>query len=84
MLIKEVAILKFINNNFPKDTQTILSIADDKNKDSKIDEYKTDIFKDNAHMICIGNGTEEKALLKINDNSQKGLIENTFEIMETI
>lgn len=77
-------ILKFINKNFPKDTQTILSIADDKNVDSKIEEYKNEIFKDNAHMICIGNGTEEKALLKDNDDSQKELIENSFEILETI
>lgn len=77
-------ILRFINENFPKDTQTILSIADDKNVDSKIEEYKNEIFKDNAHMICIGNGTEEKALLKDNDDSQKELIENSFEILETI
>ncbi|WGH76389.1 hypothetical protein P8625_04305 [Tenacibaculum tangerinum] len=77
-------ILKFINENFPKDTQTILSIADDKNVDSKIEDYKNEIFKDNAHMICIGNGTEEKALLKDNDDSQKELIENSFEILETI
>lgn len=77
-------ILKFINENFPKDTQTILSIADDKNVDSKIEQYKNEIFKDNAHMICIGNGTEEKALLKENDDSQKELIENSFEILETI
>ena len=35
-------------------------------------------------MICIGNGTEEKALLKENDDSQKELIENSFEILETI
>ncbi|OWW23119.1 hypothetical protein B4Q04_22315 [Zobellia sp. OII3] len=77
-------ILRFINENFPKDTQTILSIADDKNVDSKIEEYKNEIFKDNAHMICIGNGTEEKALLKDNDDSQKELIKNSFEILETI
>lgn len=77
-------ILRFINENFPKDTQTILSIADDKNIDSKIEEYKNEIFKDNAHMICIGNGTEENALLKDNDDSQKELIENSFEILETI
>ncbi|RPD96205.1 hypothetical protein EGM88_10595 [Aureibaculum marinum] len=77
-------ILRFINENFPKDTQTILSIADDKNVDSKIEEYKNEIFKDNAHIICIGNGTEEKALLKDNDDSQKELIENSFEILETI
>lgn len=79
-----IKILKFITKNFPTDTQTILSIADDKNQDSRIEEYKKDIFKDKAHLICIGNGEEEKALLKENDNSQKNLIEETFEIIENI
>ena len=77
-------ILNFINSNFPTDTQTILSIADDKNIDSHIEQYKNEIFKDNAHMICIGNGTEEKSLLIENDNSQSELISETYEIMETI
>jgi len=80
----KIKILNFINENFPTDTQTILSIADDKNIDSRIKQYKNNIFKDNAHMICIGNGTEEKALLKENDNSQKELIEDSFKILETI
>lgn len=79
-----IKILKFITKNFPTDTQTILSIADDKNQDSRIEEYQKDIFKDKAHLICIGNGEEEKALLKENDNSQKSLIEETFEIIENI
>ena len=79
-----IKILKFITKNFPTDTQTILSIADDKNQDSKIEEYKRDIFKEKAHLICIGNGEEEKALLKENDNSQKSLINETFEIIENI
>tara|TARA_R110002051_G_scaffold113010_1_gene185698 strand:- start:107 stop:1837 length:1731 start_codon:yes stop_codon:yes gene_type:complete len=77
-------ILNFINSNFPKDTQTILSIADDKNIDSHIEHYKNNIFKDNAHMICIGKGTEEKALLSENDNSKSELITDSYEIMETI
>ncbi|MDN3724956.1 hypothetical protein QRD02_11220 [Aequorivita sp. SDUM287046] len=79
-----IKILKFITNNYPTDTQTILSIADDKNQDSRIKEYKRDIFKEKAHLICIGNGEEEKALLKENDNSQKSMIEETFEIIESI
>jgi energy-coupling factor transporter ATP-binding protein EcfA2 len=79
-----IKILKFITKNFPTDTQTILSIADDKNIDSKIEEYKRDIFKDLAHLICIGNGENEKALLKENDNTQKELIEDTFEIIDNI
>lgn len=79
-----IKILQFITKNYPTDTQTILSIADDKNQDSKIEEYKRDIFKDDAHLICIGNGEEEKALLKENDQSKKNLIEETFEIIENI
>lgn len=77
-------ILNFINNNYPTDTQTILSIADDKNVDSLIRKYKSEIFKDNAHMICIGEGTKERALLCENDNTQQELIQNTFEILESI
>lgn len=79
-----IKILKFINENFPKETQTILSIADDKNKDSRIEEYKKEIFKDNAYMICVGDGTEEKALLKTYDNSKEELLKDTFEIMATV
>ncbi len=80
----KIKILNFINDNFPIDTQTIVSIADDKNVDSRIEQYKVEIFKDNAHMICIGNGTKEKALLKENDDTQKELIDDSFEILETI
>ncbi len=80
----KIKILNFINSNFPKDTQTILSIADDKNVDSRIEQYQKDIFKENANMICIGNGTNEKSLLKENDNTQKELIEDSFLILETV
>jgi len=77
-------ILNFINSNFPKDTQTILSIADDKNIDSKIECYSNDILKDNAYLICIGDGVNEKALLKANDKSKDELIQDSYEIMETV
>jgi len=77
-------ILSFITKNYPKDTQTILSIADDKETDSMIDKYKTEILKEHAKMICIGGGSKEKALLGENDNKHKELIDNTFELLETI
>jgi len=77
-------ILKFINSNFPTDTQTILSIADDKNIDSRIDYYSKEIFKNNAHLICIGDGEKEKALLKNNDKKQDELINDSFELIETV
>ncbi|WP_320053339.1 hypothetical protein [uncultured Acetobacteroides sp.] len=78
------SILKFINSNYPNDTQTILSIADDKNNDSKIEIYSKEIFKENAHLICIGDGEKEKALLKPNDNLHDDLINESYEIIETI
>lgn len=77
-------ILKFINSRFPNDTQTIISIADDKNIDSKIDHYHKTIFKENVHLICIGKGTKERALLCNYDNSQDRLIAETYEIIETL
>ena len=79
-----VKILEFINSNFPNDTQTILSIADDKFQDSRIEEYSRTIFKDNGNLICLGGGSEEKSLLQKNDNSQKELIEETFLIIEDV
>ena len=77
-------ILRFITTNAPNDTQTIISIADSKRKESKIDEYSRDIFTRNTNLICIGDGTEQKALLKANDGLQSALIDDTFEIIETI
>jgi len=75
-------ILKFINSHHPKDTQTILSIADDKNVDSKIETYSSEFFNKEAKMICIGEGVREKSLLIDNDGEQKTLIENSFELLE--
>jgi hypothetical protein len=80
---KEV-ILKFIQKNSPDETQTIFSIADDKNKDSKIDAYSSEIFNNKVNLICIGDGVEERALLKKYDSSHDDLINDTFEIMGTV
>lgn len=77
-------ILNFINSNYPTDTQTILSIADDKNIDSRIEYFSTEIFRDNAHLICIGGGEKERALLMDNDNAQIELIDDCFEMLETV
>lgn len=77
-------ILKFINSNFPTDTQTILSIADDKNIDSRVEYYSNEIFKGNAHLICIGDGDKVKALLKENNNEQEELINDSFKMIETV
>lgn len=77
-------ILKFITSKYPKDTQTILSIADDKNKESMIDKYSSEILKDNAHLICIGDGVKQKSLLIDNDDLKAKLIQDTYEIMEIV
>lgn len=77
-------ILQFIVSNCPSDTQTIISIADHKEEQSKIDEYSNDIFNTGTHLICIGKGIEQKALLSENDGEQSDLINDTFEILETI
>lgn len=77
-------ILRFITSKYPKDTQTILSIADDKNKESMIDKYSSEILKNNAHLICIGNGVRQKSLLIENDNFKADLIQDTYEIMEIV
>ena len=78
-------ILKFIQSNCPKDTQCIISIADSKEKDSKIDEYSTQIFKNNVKLICIGDGINKKSLLNYDNGNQiHELINSTFEILETV
>lgn len=81
--INKSNILKFIVNHLPSDTQTMITIADSKKKDSKIKEYSSDILRNDAHLICIGNGLRQKALLTDNDNTKRDLILDSFEIIET-
>lgn len=77
-------ILTFIRDNQPNDTQTIISVADNKSKDPKIDYYKTKFFKVDSKLICIGNSIDKESILQAHDNSLNAILNDTFEIMEYI
>ena len=78
-------ILKFINKNKPSDIQTIISIADSKAKDPKIDHYRNTIFNSDTKFIQIGNYIDKESLLTECDMEVYGRILNdSYEIMETI
>ena len=76
-------ILKFIVSNIPSDTQTIMSIADHKEEDSKIEEYSNEIFGEVTNLICIGNGIEQKALLTSYDGSHRDIVDDSYGIIDT-
>lgn len=75
-------ILDFICKNRPNDTQTIISVADNKSKDPKIELYKEKFFKTDTNLICIGNSIEKESILKKHDKSLDEILNDTFEIME--
>ncbi len=78
-------ILKFINKNKPSDVQTIISIADSKAKDPKMDHYRDTIFNNDTKFIQIGNYIDKESLLTECDIEVYGRILNdSYEIMETI
>jgi hypothetical protein len=77
-------ILKFINTYKPDDTQTIISIADSKIKDPKIDHYYNTIFDSTTKLILIGNGIDKKTILKDYIPDYNEILNNSYEIMETI
>lgn len=76
-------ILDFINKNKPTDIQMIISIAykEDENQ-SIIRKYNKNNFDNQANLICIGDGKDKRAFLKIHNNEYDDLIQKTFEIME--
>jgi DNA repair exonuclease SbcCD ATPase subunit len=75
-------ILDFICNNQPDDTQTIISVADNKSKDPKIDDYNKKFFNSETKLICIGNSLEKESILKQHDKQFDEILNDTFEIME--
>jgi hypothetical protein len=75
-------ILDFICKNQPNDTQTIISVADNKSKDPKIEYYKDKFFSYDTKLICIGNSFEKESLLKQHDEQLDEVLNDTFEIME--
>jgi len=75
-------ILDFICKNRPNDTQTIISVADNKSKDTKIEFYTEKFFKTDTNLICIGNSINKESILKEHDKSLDEILNDTFEIME--
>jgi hypothetical protein len=78
-------ILKFINQNKPSDIQTIISIADSKAKDPKIQHYQDTIFNIDTKYILVGNYIDKESLLSECDMTTFGkILDDSYEIMETI
>lgn len=77
-------ILDFICNNQPNDTQTIISVADNKSKDPKIDYYNEKFFNTETKLICIGNSIDKESILKQHDKQLDEILNDTFEIMEYV
>jgi len=77
-------ILEFISKNIPLDTQTIVSIADFKNKDPQIENYKKSYFPMETELICIGDSTTKNSILSKHSDKLNDILNDTFEIMENI
>ncbi|WP_185212702.1 ATP-binding protein [Sphingobacterium mizutaii] len=77
-------ILEFIFDNKPNDTQTIISVADNKEKDTKIEYYKDKFFDNATKLIVIGNSINKESILSNHDNSLDTILNDSFEIMEYI
>ncbi|PFB87195.1 hypothetical protein CN273_06955 [Bacillus thuringiensis] len=77
----KVTIVEFIGKNKPRDTQVILSIAEIKEFKNNINKYNADYFNGNAKLICIGEGTRERAFLSKYDGSIDDCLEETFNII---
>ncbi|RST61214.1 hypothetical protein D5F11_003980 [Siminovitchia terrae] len=75
------AIVEFISKNKPRDTQIILSIAEIKEFENKINEYNKNYFNQNAKLICIGEGIRERSFLSKYDGSIDYYLEETFNII---
>ncbi|MBD3581553.1 hypothetical protein [Flavobacterium selenitireducens] len=78
-------ILSFIYKNKPSDSQTIISIADSKAKDPKIEHYEKTIFGSDTKLILVGNYVDKESLLTECDMETYGkILDDSYEIMETI
>lgn len=77
-------ILDFICKNQPIDTQTIISVADNKSKDPKIDYYKDKFFNTETKLICIGNSIDKESILNKHDKQLDDILNDTFEIIEYV
>lgn len=82
--VSKESILKFICDNKPADTQTIISVADNKAKDPKINYYKNKFFDSTTKLICIGNSIEKESILSQHDSSLDSLLSDSYSIMEYV
>ena len=82
--VSKEKILDFICDNQPTDTQTIISVADNKSKDPKIDFYKNKFFDTETKLICIGNSIDKESILKPHDKELDEILNDTFEIIEYV
>lgn len=77
-------ILKFICDNHPNDTQTIISVADNKAKDPKIEYYTNKFFNSETKLICVGDSISKESILKEHDTKLDTILNDTFLIMEHV
>ncbi len=77
-------ILAFICKNKPSDTQTIISLADNKLKDPKIEYYTKTFFTTETKLICIGESKEKESILTDHRADWDLLLNDTYEIMEHV
>jgi hypothetical protein len=77
-------ILKFISNNAPSDTQTIISIAQSEHQPINAENASTDYFGDNANLIEIGDGILERSFLTSFKAEQSQHAVETEAFMENI
>ncbi|WP_458123214.1 hypothetical protein [Paenibacillus sp. Z3-2] len=77
------AIVEFIGENKPTDTQLIISIAETKENEKNIHEYNKKYFHGRAKLICIGEGVRERAFLSEYDGSMENYLDETLNIINS-
>lgn len=78
-------ILEFIDKHKPTDTQTIISLADTKIRDTKIEEYKREIFDSNTQYILVGDHINKESLLQnLDENFKQNILDDSYSIIESI
>ncbi len=77
-------ILKFVYKHRPTDTQLIVSIAEFKDEDKIIESYNKDYFDSKAHLICIGDGTQQRAFLREYKEEHEELLKETLELKNEV
>lgn len=74
-------ILKFISNNIPSDTQTVISIAESIKDNEVVKKYNRDYFGSHAHLICIGESQNERAFLNEYKHEYIDYVDETMRVL---